>query len=358
MLPEQYYGLATGIGSLPYYNPEPAVDLIFDTFKEIPHWPQLPRRGRAEGLVSQYLHLLLRKNIITMGEQQAIFPTADPRWEQNLMEFYQLLADPPDDEGNGNSGNNHFALPDVSAAGFYEFMRRVPALSKDALCLKGQVCGPVTVGFQVTDPEKRPSFYSNTLREIINYGLACQAAWQVKTLKAHGFPAMIFIDDPAIYGYGSSTTVGLGRREIQDSMKIIIEQIRAEGGFTGIHSCAGVDWSLLLELDLDVLSFDAYGYFSSLLVYTEELNSFLSRGGVLAWGIVPTSDAAWQEDSRSLLERLQRGMAALAKRGVDPDRLHRQLMITPSCGTGTLAEDLAKRIYRLTAELTKKIKLK
>lgn len=353
MLPEQYYGLATGIGSLPYSSPDQAVDLIVSCFKQIPHWPQLPRRGSEEGLVSQYLHILLRQNIISLDEQQAVFCADHPHWDQNLMELYGLLLEDP---SCGESKSNHFALPASSAAGFYEFVRRVPELPGSVLCLKGQVCGPVTVGFQVTDPQKRPSFYSDMLREIINHVLARQAGWQARALKALGFPALLFIDDPAIYGYGSSASVGLGRQEIQDSLEVIIEQIRSGGGFTGAHCCAGIDWSLLLELDLDVLNFDAYGYLSSMMVYSEQLNSFLSRGGVLAWGIVPTSEAAWQEDSRSLLERLQRGMEALAKRGVDEERLNRQFMITPSCGTGTLTVELAERIYCLTAELAARLK--
>jgi len=350
MLSEKFYGLATGIGSLPYTGPDQAVDLIASCFKQIPHWPQLPRRGSAEGLVPQYLHILLRKNILILDEQKAVFCTDHPHWEQRLMDLYQLLLDE-----SSNRESDEFALPATSAAGFYEFEQRVPELSKDILCLKGQICGPVTVGFQVTDPQKCPSFYNQTLREIINYVLAGQAGWQVRRLKQLGFPALLFIDDPAIYGYGSSTSVGLGRQEIQDSLKIIIERIRSGGGFTGAHCCAGIDWSLLLELDLDIVNFDAYDYLSSMLIYSQELDLFLQKGGVLAWGIVPTSEAAWQEDSCSLYERLRQGIEALARRGVDEHRLNRQLIITPSCGTGTLTVELAERIYRLTAELVEKL---
>ena len=193
------------------------------------------------------------------------------------------------------------------------------------------------------------------MREIINLVLARQAKWQVEKLKSLGFPVLLFIDDP-IYGYGSSTAVGLGREEIQDSLKAVIDPIHVSGGFTGIHCCAGADWSLLLELDLDVLSFDAFGYLPSLLGYSEQLNLFLNQGGVLAWGIVPTGEAAFQEDTSTLEKHLKNGMEALVKRGVDENRLNRQVMITPSCGTGTLSLELAERIYRLTVELQEKIK--
>ncbi len=353
MLPEQYYGLATGIGSLPHTSPDRAIDLVVNCFGRIPHWPQLPQRNRAEGLVTVFLGILVKKGIVTLGEHQAAFCTDQPQWEQNLLELYELLLG---DFSGGDGAESNFAFPAASAAGFYEFLRRVPGLSGEVLGLKGQVCGPLSAGFQITDTQGRPSFYSDTLREITSHVLARQAGWQTRALKALGLPVMVFIDDPVISNYGSSITVGLGREEIRDSLKIVIDQIRSAGGFTGLHCCAGIDWSLVTDLDLDVLSFDAYDYLSPMLVYSEQLGLFLDRGGVLAWGIVPTSDAAWQEESYSLVERLQRGMDALVKRGVNGNRLSRQFMITPSCGTGTLTLELAERIYNMTAELTARLK--
>jgi hypothetical protein len=34
--------LATGVGSSPHLETKEAVELIRHTFKDIPHWPQLP----------------------------------------------------------------------------------------------------------------------------------------------------------------------------------------------------------------------------------------------------------------------------------------------------------------------------
>ena len=100
-----------------------------------------------------------------------------------------------------------------------------------------------------------------------------------------------------------------------------------------------------------MISFDAYDYLTSLAVYGDLLNSFLKQGGVLAWGLVPTSEAVLQEDGSSLMRRLLEGMEFLARRGVDRTLLGRRLMFTPSCGTGTLSEELAGRVYDLVAAL-------
>jgi len=77
---------------------------------------------------------------------------------------------------------------------------------------------------------------------------------------------------------------------------------------------------------------------------------------VMAWGIVPTFDQAYREDAASLLELLEQLWGELADRGVDRETLIRQGMITPACGTGLLEPALAERIYRLTREVSEKVK--
>ncbi|HOP68667.1 MAG TPA: hypothetical protein PLY18_02710 [Bacillota bacterium] len=343
---ESLLGRATGIGSLPYSQPEAALNLIFSRLKHVPHWPQLPKRGDDEGLVNQYLSPLLQGGLIEAGEGSPYFRTDSPDWDRLLLEYLEALVAP-----EGGEDGERFAFPPRAAAGFYAFLERGEEDFRGALAVKGQLSGPVTVGFQVTDARRKPAFYSDELREVLVHTLAKQARWQAERLARTGRPVLIFLDDPSIYHYGSSTSVGLGREEIQESLGLIMGEIRAAGALVGVHCCAGVDWSLLLELSPEVISFDAYDYLTSLAVYGDLLNSFLKQGGVLAWGLVPTSEAVLQEDGSSLMRRLLEGMEFLARRGVDRTLLGRRLMFTPSCGTGTLSEELAGRVYDLVAAL-------
>jgi hypothetical protein len=345
---ERLFGLSTGIGSLPHTTAAEALELVDTYFNQIPHWPQLPRRNKAEGFISQYLAPLIKREIVVFDAAGSpYFCTEHPQWEERCLQFYELLLNEDRPELLAE-----FAFPVESAAGFYTFIDECRPLPGAALCVKGQLSGPVTVGFQVTGENRTPSFYNPSLREIIVKTLAAQARWQTRCLQSRGLPALLFIDDPGIYSFGSSSAVGLGRAEIQAGLSEIIEAIAAEGGLSGVHCCAGTDWSLLLELPLDLVSFDAYGYFPSMQVYGEALERFLARGGALAWGIVPTNEDAFEQDPASLCRMLEQKMETLARQGVDQARLRRQFIITPACGAGTLSVELAERIYRLTAELT------
>ena len=162
---------------------------------------------------------------------------------------------------------------------------------------------------------------------------------------------MIFFDEPSLSSFGSAFS-GLNREEVILSLN---ECFDAVNGLTGVHCCGNTDWSLLLSTDLDILSFDAYGYLETLALYPKELRKFLERGGLLAWGIVPTSEEIEKVDPRSLVERFRAGVDSLSKKGIDPTLLQRAI-ITPSCGTASLPIPLAERVCRVTAEVSKRLR--
>jgi hypothetical protein len=115
-----------------------------------------------------------------------------------------------------------------------------------------------------------------------------------------------------------------------------------------------MDWGVLLSTNLNFLSFDAYTYLETLSLYPKELKAFLERGGILAWGIVPTSEAILKEDAQSLVKRFKEGVKALAKKGIDPSLLQRAIL-TPSCGTASLSIPLAERVCQVTAEVSRRL---
>jgi arginine utilization protein RocB len=100
-------------------------------------------------------------------------------------------------------------------------------------------------------------------------------------------------------------------------------------GLKGIHCCGNTDWSVLLSTHLDILSFDAYGYLETLSLYPKDLKAFLERGGILAWGIVPTSEEVLKEEAESLVKRFKEGVEVLSKKGMDRTLLERAIL-TPS----------------------------
>ncbi|OAT81818.1 hypothetical protein [Desulfotomaculum copahuensis] len=346
-------GLATGIGSLPYLEPGQALPLIFSHLPQIPHWPQLPRRGGREGFVFQFLNPLLAAGLLSIEDGRAFFDDSHPAWPERLTDFYTtyLAAEAGDEKAL-----QAFAFPREAAAGFYAFLDYIRSHGTgEAHYFKGHLAGPLTIAFQLKNRAGRLAYYEEQLRELVVKTLAMHALWQAKTLAGAGRPAIIFVDEPAVSVYGQSNYITVTRQMIRDDLNAVFEAVRRAGALTGVHSCAAVDWSLLTGCDLDIINLDAYNFGASLFPYARELNAFLQQGGVLAWGVVPTAEEAYCEDANSLLKRLSGYWDGLCRRGVDRGLLQRQAIITPACGTGLLPGELAGRIYALNREVAHKV---
>ncbi|HCJ66995.1 MAG TPA: hypothetical protein DHV62_06645, partial [Elusimicrobia bacterium] len=123
----------------------------------------------------------------------------------------------------------------------------------------------------------------------------------------------------------------------------------------GIHCCANTDWSIVLETGIDILSFDAYDYFDSLLLYREAVKKFIQRDGMLAWGIVPTDEKVLNESVDSLKRKFLSSIEQLVKNGIEGKKLLDNFLFTPSCGLGTKSEPIAEKTLLLTSELSKEI---
>ena len=82
---------------------------------------------------------------------------------------------------------------------------------------------------------------------------------------------------------------------------------------------------------------------------------FLARGGILAWGIVPTGDplVVAEESATSLFGKWQDQLAVLASFGFSEKQLMAQTFIAPSCGTGSLTPELAEKVLAMTGELSR-----
>lgn len=347
-------GMATGIGSMPYTDPADALPLIKKTLPAIPHWPQLPLRGRQEHFVNQFLKPLVKTGLLNDDGEKIYFDTTKPDWADNMTEFYSMYL--ACEEGD-RSALNEFAFPRDSAAGFYAFLDEMEKGTGDAAILKGHVVGPLTVAFQVKDERGRFAYYNDQLRDLIVKTIAMHAAWQAGELGRFGLPVLIFVDEPAVSVYGQSSYITVTREMIKEDLGAVFEAVHRMGGLAGVHSCDAVDWSILFESDLEVVNFDAYNYFSSIIPFTSSLKDFFDRGGSLAWGLVPTlNDRALEEDEDSLLRILEGEWSELIGRGIARDTLFRRCLITPACGTGLLDRALAERIYRLTALVSEKLR--
>lgn len=333
---------ATGIGSFPHKDERVVFGLILENFPQIPFWPQLPKRSFLEGMVIQYSEGF--PSLRWDERDQRVWVDTSEGFDKAVEKFYEWL-----EKGE--------LEPFRSTEDFAVGLRILEDLDseehrKEIKYIKGQITGPITFGLSLADQERKPIFYDPTLKDILIKHLSSKARWMEKRFNdlLPETPTMVFFDEPFLSSFGSAFS-SLNREEVILSLN---ECFKAIKGLRGLHCCGNTDWGLVLETDLDILSFDAYGYLQTLSLYPKALRTFLEKGGILAWGIVPTSEALLGEDAQSLVKRLKKGMEDLSKKGIDPILLERAIL-TPSCGMASLSIPLAERVCQLTAEVSRSL---
>ena len=114
----------------------------------------------------------------------------------------------------------------------------------------------------------------------------------------------------------------------------------------------------MIDAGVDILNFDAFEYGETIAIYSDQVKTHLERGGMLAWGVVPTSKAIREQTVDSLEAQLEYVMDNLASKGIDKKLITEQAIITPSCGTGSLDPADAEKVFDLVSGLSKRMKLK
>ena len=340
------------IGSLPLTDYVQAAGLVWEHTPEIPLWVQLPKVP-GERITQQFA-----AGMPGLAEEdgRAFIDTAHPRFDENLLNFYEeALAL---EGAAGGLDRSRFAMAPDSAKGFFELIAQALRRTPPPLAVKGQIIGPVTFGTSLCDRNGKAIFYDHQLRDASVRLLALRARWQVRRLSALGRPVLLFIDDPAVTGFGSSIYIGLSREDICQALGAMIDAVHVEGGLAGVHVCANTDWTLILESAADILSFDAYAYFDPFVIYRDAIRRFADRGGLVAWGLVPTlsPEDLERETTDSLFAQWRSKSDQVVRFGIDRQRLIAQSLITPACGMGTLGVKLALKAMRLTRELSERIR--
>jgi len=333
-MPNVEFGcLPTIIGSMPHTDPAEACSQVTRYLKDIPAWPQLPKRSFLENMYVQFSEGF--PGVVVKGD--SIYVDRSQELDKSLEQLYAAYLE------------NDFDKYPVSAeyaAGLHSFLSLA---NLSPLAVKGQVTGPISWGLTVTDKDRRATLYDDTLADALARFLRLKASWQEKALSQISANTIIFVDEPYMASFGSAF-VSISRERV---ISLLEEVFGGISGLKGVHCCGNTDWPVLLETSTDILNFDAYNYAQSLSLYPAEVKKFLERKGAIAWGIVPNeAEALAGETVASLKDRLEEAMAPFTRDGIRFKQLIEQGLLTPSCTLTPLSEEAAGQALELLVELS------
>ncbi len=352
----------TGIGSLPLKGenaPQKSLDFIFQEFKSMPFWAQLPHFAREEDMVFQYTQNLA--GLTFDGDKYFLLPDGEEffvKLEELFFDYETVIASNSLDECEQILEKYAITAPNSNT--LEPFLNELKNHTPDFV--KGSITGPFTFSTSISDDEGKCAYYNDILREVCTKTLSLKALWQVMRFKKSvpNARAVIFMDEPSISQVGSCAFLSVESKDVVEMLKIITDDLRKFGAISGIHCCGKTDWEIALSCGADVVNFDAYFFAQSVANFAATAQKFIEQGGYLAFGIVPTldKDALKLLDIDKLEEKFNEALACFLNKGLDKNLLLEHIFITPSCGCGSLDEEGAFKALKLTKELSLRLREK
>ncbi|MFH1059760.1 MAG: hypothetical protein V1797_13930 [Pseudomonadota bacterium] len=328
--------LTTAMAVMPHADAGRALALALGL--DIPFWPQLPHLSYFEDMYVQAAEHFPGV-VLDLANQRLSFDSG-----KFALELEDCLAHWDDPA--------YFDVTDDYSAVYPRFLK-LDLSGRPAI--RGQLEGPISFGFNVKDENDRPIIFDDNVRPFLLEFMAKRVNAQLARLLAKNPNAFMFIDEPGlqfvfsgISGYGDAAA----RRDLETFFSYI-ERPR------GVHLCGNPDWDFLLGLDIEVLSLDMYSNGERFVAYVKSIRSYLDRGGVIIWGMIPTQTENFaRQGLDELAARLMALWDSLARAGIDRDFLLSRSLLSPAtcCLVNPDREKTVEQAFAAVGELSRRLR--
>ncbi len=271
----------TAMGIMPHTDVARALTLALSM--DIPFSPQLPNISFYEDM---YVQTSQNFPGIVVDAESSRISFDNTKFEEELGDYSQRMAE-----------SETFALSRSYSAAYHRFLAED---LQDYPAIRGQVTGPVSFGFRVTDENSKPIIYNEGVRALLFDFIQRKANLQYQQLKQQNQNAFVWLDEPGL-GWVFSGLSGYNDIQTRQDYQSFL------AGFDGpraLHLCANVNLPYLLQLGVELLSFDAYQIELMPKGYANAVADFLKSGGIISWGIVPTDSESLAKETPETLARL------------------------------------------------------
>lgn len=308
--------VATGVGSLPHRSAKEASLFALANY-ELPAIPSLPRRSPAESMVAQ---AVLGIGGVTTGQYGGIAVDA-----RALDPSAPVATD----------------LANDAYRGLRSFIYRAQQADFRGP-VKWQFVGPVTLGMALHRAGVAAELAFAVAASAVRAHLGAISA--VITEQLPHSPQVMVCDEPW-FGEVNNPGFPIAPDEAADLLSGAMAAVPTVP-LVGVHCCGHVDFAALAATGPALISIPAR---AALIDSAGYIEGFLAGGGMIAWGVAATDgpvalDGRPSSDIERGWRRLRQVWTELARRGVDPDRLRIQSLLTPDCGLAAHNPAVAERV--------------
>ncbi len=316
-------GAACAIGSLPHRDAQAAAAFVLEHLGDLPALPSLPRRSTAEGTIAQGV---LGIRGVSLGPYGSLAVDVD--------------ALDPEAPVTTDLGDDRFT-------GFRALVGHL-RLQGRAGPVKWQLVGPITLGVALVRAGVPPELAFPVGLHAVRSHLSAIERWVAASLPAA--TQVIVLDEPDF----ADVTEADFPLPLDAAIDAVSSALAVVEPFavTGVHCCRPADWPSLLAAGPQMLFLPVDDALAAVSGYFAR---FLDSGGWIGWGAVCADGpvpASYERPAR----RLGSLWAALSAGGCDPELLRGRSLITPSCGLGAHSEGVARRVFRIVGDLSRRVR--
>jgi len=326
----------TAMAVMPHKDEDKALELALSM--DIPFWPQLPHVSYYEDMYVQAAEHF--PGIVLDMEKRTLRFSMD----KFINEFEETMAHFNEPE--------YFDITTAYSTVYHKFLAMDLSLRP---AIRGQLEGPVSFGLNVLDQDDRPILFEDTIRPFMLEFMAKRINVQLKRLQQTNSHAFMFVDEPGLQFLFSALS-GYDSTKAKYDLEHFFSMVDRP---RGIHLCGNPDWDFLLNLDLDILSLDIFQNGDVFSSYSASIKRFLDRGGVIAWGIVPTNFEPFEAENIGSLETRITGLwNILDAKGIDRTFLLSRSLLSPAtcCLVNPDGEKTVEKAFQVVRELSHRLR--
>lgn len=318
-------GVGTGIGSMPGTDPREAVQIAAGEV-DLPFLPELPARGVGADLIGRTGALLVEMPVDMVHRTYRLVdhPNTTTRRSHDWLRWDLDAL-----EEHGETGGRHGGV------------------------VKVQACGPLTLsahvelrgGHKIVKDRGAVRAVTASLTEGLREHVA-------EVRRRLGTDVVVQLDEPDAGRVIDGTVTPLTRLDpirpvpAPEAAELLQSLIDALDAPVLLHSCNRPRWDLTRLLSSVALSLDVTDLRPT--VDYDRFGAFLDGGGIVAAGLIPTTEPATPVHAESLAREL----ADLVDRiGLPRAVLRDNLLVTPTCGLAGATPSWAARALTLSSQV-------
>lgn len=329
-------GRSSSIGTLPHDDPVDAVRFVLDRQSSLPAVPQLPNRSPLERRIPQAAWGIAGVAVASDGTLVVHPDRVDPEAP--------------------------FGDPTFLGAPYATLRTFLDAAATRVGPAKFQLTGPVTLGLALAAAGVPGPVAFAAADTVVRSRAA--ALLELIAARAPRVQPVVLVDEPGLRGcldpafpVAADDALDLVSGVLAALEPHALAGLRCTDGRRGRDpDAAAMDWPLVLQTGPQLLAVPVPEDRTLVTIGAAALAGFLERGGVVAWGAVPTEGPVG-ESVAPLRRSLSTLWSELVVLGCDLDRLRAQALVTPAGGLGRHTVGQAAATFALVDELAAAVRV-